>query len=49
MLAVIIPVTKKTDNTMLLWNLTNSSVPLHTFVGHTEVVLDFQWRRRQSA
>ncbi|XKL68648.1 hypothetical protein PGB90_006417 [Kerria lacca] len=44
MLVIIIPTPRKIENTLLLWNLSNNSVPLHTFVGHSEIVLDFQWR-----
>lgn len=44
MLVVIIPTSRKIENSLLLWNLANNSIPLHTFVGHSEIVLDFQWR-----
>jgi len=29
-----------------LWNYaTDASLPVHVFDGHTDVVLDFQWRK----
>lgn len=29
-----------------LWNISNLKQPLHTFVGHGDVVLDFHWRNK---
>lgn len=30
-----------------MWNTANRSTPVHTFVGHRDVVLEFQWRRQR--
>ena len=36
---------RRGENSLLLWNLTDLSNPVHSFVGHTDVVLEFGWRR----
>ncbi|CAH1389415.1 unnamed protein product [Nezara viridula] len=49
MLMVVVPPMRRGDNSLLLWNLANKgpkSTPIHTFVGHTDVVLEFEWRKR---
>ena len=33
------------ENCLFLWHLHDLGQPVHTFVGHTDVVLEFQWRR----
>ncbi|KAL1124372.1 hypothetical protein AAG570_001001 [Ranatra chinensis] len=45
LLMVVVPPMRRGDNSLLLWNLSNSSAPVHSFVGHTDVVLEFAWRR----
>lgn len=52
MLMVIVPPLRRGDNSLLLWNLANKgpkNTPIHTFVGHTDVVLEFEWRKRQDS
>ncbi|XP_075212964.1 WD repeat domain 59 [Lycorma delicatula] len=47
LLMVVVPPMRRGENSLLLWNLSNHSAPVHTFVGHTDVVLEFEWRRRK--
>lgn len=44
---VVVPPMRRGENSLLLWNLSNHSAPVHTFVGHTDIVLEFEWRRRR--
>lgn len=36
---------RRGENNLLLWSLADLSNPVHSFVGHTDVVLEFDWRR----
>ncbi|XP_018901839.2 GATOR2 complex protein WDR59 [Bemisia tabaci] len=45
LLMVVVPPMRRGENSLLLWNLNNPSVPVHTFVGHTDVILEFEWRK----
>lgn len=42
---VVVPPMRRGENSLLLWNLSNPSAPVHTFVGHTDTVLEFDWRK----
>ncbi|XP_050528244.1 GATOR complex protein WDR59 isoform X2 [Daktulosphaira vitifoliae] len=42
-LIVLVPPIKRVDNNLLLWNLSAINVPVHTFVGHSDTILEFQW------
>ena len=33
------------ETPLALWNFEDLSQPVHIFNGHTDVVLDFQWRK----
>ncbi|KAK9510437.1 hypothetical protein O3M35_005226 [Rhynocoris fuscipes] len=46
LLMVVIPPMRHGDNSLLLWNLTNLNSPVHSFVGHNDVVLEFDWGKR---
>uniref|UniRef100_A0A0V0G8I0 Putative conserved wd40 repeat-containing protein n=1 Tax=Triatoma dimidiata TaxID=72491 RepID=A0A0V0G8I0_TRIDM len=46
LLMVVIPPMRRGDNSLLLWNLTNLNSPVHSFVGHADVVLEFDWGKR---
>jgi len=35
------------ENSLLLWNVFDLNTPVHTFVGHDDVVLEFQWRKQK--
>ncbi|KAK7078551.1 GATOR complex protein wdr59 [Halocaridina rubra] len=45
---VVIPQLRRGENSLLLWSVTDVSAPSHTFVGHTDIVLEFEWRQSQS-
>lgn len=44
----MVPQLRRGENYLQLWNVTNQSAPVHTFVGHTDVVLEFCWRPQDS-
>lgn len=44
-LIVLVPPEKRVDNNLLLWNLNSINTPVHTFVGHSDTILEFQWLR----
>lgn len=41
---MIVPHLGRGENSLLLWNNTKQTAPLCSFVGHTDVVLDFTWK-----
>ncbi|XP_067001039.2 GATOR2 complex protein WDR59 [Anabrus simplex] len=45
LITVVVPQLRRGENSLLLWNITNLAAPVHTFVGHTDVVLEFEWRK----
>ncbi|XP_076242534.1 WD repeat domain 59 isoform X2 [Calliopsis andreniformis] len=47
LVTIVVPQLRRGENSLLLWNTTNLSAPIYTFVGHTDVVLEFQWRHRK--
>lgn len=47
LVTVVVPQSRRGENSLLLWNLSNQSMPVHTFVGHTDVVLEFEWRKQR--
>jgi len=44
-LIVLVPPEKRVDNNLLLWNLNAFNTPVHTFVGHSDTILEFQWMK----
>lgn len=42
-LIVLVPEILLPDNNLLLWNLSSINSPVHTFVGHTDSIVEFQW------
>nr|XP_053640526.1 uncharacterized protein LOC128694440 isoform X1 [Cherax quadricarinatus] len=42
---VVVPQLRRGENSLLLWSVTDMSAPVHTFVGHSDVVLEFEWRQ----
>ncbi|GIY95576.1 GATOR complex protein WDR59 [Caerostris extrusa] len=42
---VVVPPLRRGDNSLLLWNMKNCSAPVHTFFGHSDVVVEFGWRK----
>uniref|UniRef100_H3A6L1 WD repeat domain 59 n=1 Tax=Latimeria chalumnae TaxID=7897 RepID=H3A6L1_LATCH len=46
LVTVMVPQLRR-ENSLLLWNIFDLNVPVHTFVGHDDVVLEFQWRKQK--
>ena len=46
LVTVVLPQLRRGENSLLLWNCMDLSQPVHTLVGHNDVVLEFQWRSR---
>lgn len=46
LVTIVVPQLRKGENSLLLWNVSNLTSPIYTFVGHTDVVLEFQWRHK---
>ncbi|XP_023248559.1 GATOR complex protein WDR59 isoform X2 [Copidosoma floridanum] len=44
LVTIVVPQLRRGENSLLLWSTSNLSAPIYTFVGHTDVVLEFQWR-----
>ncbi|XP_069692365.1 GATOR2 complex protein WDR59 isoform X2 [Periplaneta americana] len=47
LITVVVPQLRRGENSLLLWNIANQTTPVHTFVGHTDVVLEFEWRKHK--
>lgn len=47
LITVVVPQLRRGENSLLLWNIANHTAPVHTFVGHTDVVLEFEWRKHR--
>ncbi|XP_050579579.1 GATOR complex protein WDR59 isoform X2 [Bombus affinis] len=47
LVTIVVPQLRRGENSLLLWNTTDLSAPIYTFVGHTDVVLEFQWRHQK--
>ncbi|XP_008215215.1 GATOR complex protein WDR59 isoform X1 [Nasonia vitripennis] len=48
LVTIVVPQLRRGENSLLLWNTSNLSAPIYTFDGHTDVVLEFQWRQPRS-
>ena len=48
LVTVVVPQLKRGENSLYLWKITAQSElqPIHTFVGHKDVVLEFQWKKQ---
>lgn len=44
LVTVVVPPLRRGENSLLLWSMMDTSGPVHTFVGHSDVVLEFEWR-----
>ncbi|KAK6185511.1 hypothetical protein SNE40_007729 [Patella caerulea] len=42
----VVPQLRRGENSLYLWSLENHNQPVHAFMGHKDVVLDFQWRKQ---
>lgn len=48
LVTAVVPQLRRGENSLLLWDTTNRTTPMHSFVGHRDVVLDFEWRKQKS-
>ncbi|KFQ15227.1 WD repeat-containing protein 59, partial [Leptosomus discolor] len=46
LVTVMVPQLRR-ENSLLLWNVFDLNTPVHTFMGHDDVVLEFQWRKQK--
>lgn len=46
LVTVVVPQLRRGENSLSLWNTTSRASPVHTFVGHRDVVLEFEWRKQ---
>ena len=44
-MTVVVPQLRRGENSLLLWNREELNVAVHTFYGHSDVILEFQWRK----
>ncbi|GAB6032166.1 hypothetical protein CHUAL_010817 [Chamberlinius hualienensis] len=49
LITVVVPQLRRGDHSLLLWNTNSLVSPVHTFMGHNDVVLEFQWRELTEA
>ena len=45
LVTVVVPQLRRGENSLLLWSLSDLTNPVHTFIGHSDVVLEFDWKR----
>ncbi|XP_077448423.1 GATOR2 complex protein WDR59 [Stigmatopora argus] len=48
LVTVMVPQLRR-ENSLLLWSTLDLNSPVHAFVGHDDVVLEFQWRPQKEA
>ncbi|CAH1780353.1 unnamed protein product [Owenia fusiformis] len=44
LVTVVVPQLRRGENSLVMWNTNSLTQAKHTFVGHTDVILDFHWR-----
>lgn len=45
LVTVVVPPLRRGENSLLLWNMADHTNPVHTFMGHSDVVMEFGWRK----
>jgi hypothetical protein len=43
----VVPQLRRGENSLYLWNHGNCLQPVHQFVGHQDVILEFEWRKQK--
>jgi len=43
----VVPQLRRGENSLYLWNHENCLQPVHQFVGHQDVILEFEWRKQK--
>ena len=46
-MTVLVPQLRRSENILFLWNTSEFKNPIHKFNGHTDVILEFQWRSKR--
>ena len=46
---VIVPQYQRNDHSLFLWNHKHLDFPVHSFFGHKDVILDFDWRKNSDS
>ncbi|VDI29347.1 WD repeat-containing protein 59 [Mytilus galloprovincialis] len=46
LITAVVPQLRRGENSLYLWNLENYVAPVHQFVGHQDVILEFEWRKQ---
>ncbi|XP_064466934.1 GATOR2 complex protein WDR59-like isoform X2 [Ornithodoros turicata] len=49
LVAVLVPKMRRGENSLVIWNSLRANVPAHTFLAHSDVVLEFGWRKPQDS
>ncbi|XP_064640221.1 GATOR2 complex protein WDR59-like isoform X2 [Lineus longissimus] len=49
LVSVVVPQLRRGENSLFLWNTDDLVQPVHTFIGHTDVVLEFDWRKLENS
>lgn len=44
LVSIVVPHLGRGENSLLLWSNSKQNDPVCSFVGHTDVILDFAWR-----
>ncbi|XP_004531284.1 GATOR complex protein WDR59 [Ceratitis capitata] len=44
LVSIVVPAMGRGENSLLLWSNNKQTDPVCSFVGHTDVILDFEWR-----
>ena len=44
-MTVEVPQLRRGDNNLFMWNRDDLQLPVHTFIGHADAVLDFHWKK----
>jgi len=44
LVSIVVPHLGRGENSLLLWSNSKQTDPICSFVGHTDVILDFAWR-----
>ncbi|XP_071498660.1 GATOR2 complex protein WDR59-like [Diadema antillarum] len=46
---ITMPQLRQREKNLLMWSQSNLSAPIHSFMGHTDDILEFQWRPKDAS
>ena len=49
LVTVVLSQLRRGENNIFLWNNNSLDQPVHQFTGHSDVVLEFQWRKKHES